>query len=186
MVAAGGGYPFLGGSNRVAEPAQAPDMLATLVGEGVIDQQSDDPAGQQAGEDQIGETSAQALGSPGGTLEEVVIGIQAVALGMIPERLRLDVVSDAAKAVLAQTQHPGEQELAVGPKGRRREGRCQGLDEGLQRSYHGPHRGSSRALHSLRIYAGAYEEPLSFSAAVGRRPTCSFVHETLRKSRYSS
>jgi hypothetical protein len=50
-------------------------------------------------------------------------------------------VGDAAEAVAAQAQGPGEEELAVGAEGGRGEGGGEGLDNGFEGSYHGPQGG---------------------------------------------
>ena len=85
VVAAGGGHTFLGGGDGVAEPAQAPDALAALVGQGVVHQQGDGAEELEAGEDEDADAVGQAPRRPGGALEEVVVGVQAVALGVIGE-----------------------------------------------------------------------------------------------------
>jgi len=128
-------------------------MLAALVGQGVIHQQGDHAAQVEAREDQDGDAVGQARDRPGGALEEVVGGVQAVALMVVAEGFRLGAVGDAAEAVLAQAQNPTEDEPAVSLERGAGEGGGEGLDEGLQGSYHGPHRGSSRAsawLENLR------------------------------------
>ena len=122
IMAAGRGHAFLGGSDRVAEPAQAPDRLAAFVSQRVIDQQRDGTGELETGQDQDGEAFGQRGWVPGGTLEEIVVGVQTVTLGMIAQLLRLRVVGDTAEAVLSQTQNPSEKELAVSGEGSRSKG----------------------------------------------------------------
>src|SRR5262249_35073683 len=81
VVAAGGGDSLAGAGDGVAEPAQAPDALAALVRQGVIDQQGADAPGRQACQHQPGDAVGQAAGGPGGALEEVVVAVVAVASG---------------------------------------------------------------------------------------------------------
>ena len=64
-----------------------------------------------------------------------------MALGMVTQGLGLGVVGDAAEAVLAEAQDPGEEELSVRSKGSGGEGGCESLDDGFQGSYHSPHEG---------------------------------------------
>jgi hypothetical protein len=60
-------------THGVAPPAEAPDGLATLVGQGVIDEQSDAAGRGPAGEDVEGDAVAEIRGIPGETLEEVSV-----------------------------------------------------------------------------------------------------------------
>src|SRR5262249_28174716 len=145
VVATGRGGAFLGGGDGVAEPAQAPDVLAALVGQGVVYQQGDPAADVEAGEGEQGGAVGPAGHRPRRALEEVVGGVQAVALAGVAEGLGSSAVGDAAEAVLAQAQDPAEEEPAVGLERGAGEGGGKGLDKGLQGSYHGPHGGSSRA-----------------------------------------
>ena len=51
---------------------------------------------------------SQALGCPGRTLEEVVIGVQAMTLGVIGDTVGVCVFRRAAKRVLAETHEPSQ------------------------------------------------------------------------------
>ena len=64
-----------------------------------------------------------------------------MALRVVAEVLGLGGVGDAAEAVLAQAEDPGEEEVTVGAEGSGGESGGEGLDDGLQGSYHGPHEG---------------------------------------------
>src|SRR5262249_52442466 len=93
-VPAGGGRALGGGCDGVAEPSQAPNAVAAFVGQGVIDQQRDAAEELHAGEDQHANAVGQALRRPGGACEEVVVGVQAVALGKVGDVLRVGRVAD--------------------------------------------------------------------------------------------
>src|SRR6185312_5837130 len=148
-MTAGSGHPLLGRGNGIAEPAQSPDALTTLVSQGVVYQQSDDTHEAEACEDEDADLVGQALRRPGGTLEEVVVGVQSVALAMVGWGLGLAIVTDASKGVFAQTHDPGEQEVARGGERGLGESGLQEGDERLQRAYHVPHGGTSLSEESV-------------------------------------
>jgi hypothetical protein len=148
VVTAGGGDPFAGAGDGVTPPTQSPDGLAAFVSEGVIDEEGDTASEVQSGEDEEGEAIGEILGFPGGTLEEVVVGVHAVAFGVVRGRLRVGGMSDAEQGVLTQAHDPGKQESARG--GGRRLGKSGGetIDTRLKRGYHVPH-GRASDLVSL-------------------------------------
>jgi hypothetical protein len=112
------------------------------VSQGVVYQQCDGTHEAEACEDEDADLVSQALGRPGGTLEEVVEGVQSVALAMVGWVLGLAIVTDASEGVFAQTHDPGEQEVARGGEGGLGESGLQEGDERLQRAYHVPHGGT--------------------------------------------
>ena len=81
----------------------------------------------------------QRRGVPGGALEEVVVGVEAVTVVVVGDVIGLGVVGDASQGVVAQAHDPAEQELAGGDGGGVSEGGGESIDEGGQRRYHSPH-----------------------------------------------
>src|SRR5262249_18630294 len=121
------------------------------------------------GQDEDGDAVGQPRHRPGGALEEVVVGVQAVAAGGVGEGLGMSGGTGALERVSAEAHDPGEQELTGGVEGGPGESGGEGLDDGGEGRYHGPHGVPPGRLHSVRSYAKAYEEPLSFSPPEGRR-----------------
>ena len=83
VVPRSGGDPLTGAGDGVTPPAEAPDALAALVGEGVVDEQTDAAGEAQAGEDEDSHPIGEVLGLPTGTLEEVVVAVEPVTLGVV-------------------------------------------------------------------------------------------------------
>ena len=90
---------------------------------------------------------------------------------MVRGAVGVRVLGHAAEGVLAEAHDPGEEELAGGAKGGQGESGGEGLDEGIEGRYHGPHGVPPGRLHSVRSYAKAYEEPLSCSPSDGSAPS---------------
>src|SRR5215472_1610817 len=113
VMAAGGGDPLLGAGHGVAEPAQAPDRPAALVGQGIVDQDRQAAQGLQAADDEQGHLIGQALGGPSRTFKEVVVAVQSVTLGVIGAVTRVGRVAHPPEGVLAQAQDPAEYDLLL-------------------------------------------------------------------------
>ncbi len=178
VVPRGRGHPFLRRSTGIAEPPQAPNTLAPLVGQGIIDQQCDRAQELQPGEHQHGDPVGQGLGRPRRTLQEVVVTIQAMTLGVIVASVRPSILGNASESVLAQAHDPAQQQLAASNEGRSGEGGAQVLDDGIQRHYHGPHEGAS--LTDAEFAAHRIGNPLFFNHS--RRANClSTCSENLAK-----
>jgi hypothetical protein len=116
------------------------------VSQGVVHQQRDGTRETEVREDEDADVVSQALGRPGGTLEEVVVAVQSVASAMVGRVLGVAIVADASEGVFAQTHDPGEQEVAIAGEGGLGESGLQESDEGLQRAYHVPHGGTSLSV----------------------------------------
>ena len=84
------------------------------MGEGVIDEQGDASGEGQPGEDEQGDAVGEIPGLPGGTLEEVVVAVEAVPLGAVRRLLGSGVIADVEEGMLAQAHDPGEEQAAVG------------------------------------------------------------------------
>src|SRR5207237_1492679 len=67
VMAAGGGDSLLGAGHGIAPPPQAPDTLAALMGQGVIDQQGEATEEAKSAEDQDSNLISKSGGRPGGT-----------------------------------------------------------------------------------------------------------------------
>src|SRR5262249_59466997 len=106
-----------GAGDGVAPPAQPPDALAALVGQGVIDQQGDAAQQRQPGEDEDADAVGQPGRRPGGALEEVVKAIQAVSGGVVGADPGVGGMGDASQRGLAQTHDPCQQDLAASGEG---------------------------------------------------------------------
>jgi hypothetical protein len=117
--------------------------------EGVIDDQRDSPGDIESCEDKHTDAMGQGGGIPGGAFEEVVGGVEAVALGVVGEGVGLGVSSDAEQGVSSETHDPAEKDLAVGGKGGLCESGANFIDDGLQRKYHGPHGGTFLFLRTV-------------------------------------
>jgi hypothetical protein len=88
VMTAGGGDPFLGRGDGIAEPTESPNTLAPFVGQRVIDQEGDETQPGEACQDKAGNVIGQSVRVPGGAFKEVVEVVQAVALGRIGRGLR--------------------------------------------------------------------------------------------------
>src|SRR5262249_27003463 len=113
-------------------------------------------------------------------VQEVIIDVQAMALGMVGDLLGVDVRGHAGEFVLAQAHDPGEQEFTGSAQGRLGESGTEGFDDGVERVYHGPHGGTSVSWGD-NYHAPGYEEPPSASPHpyLG---ACSSVQRKMRKS----
>jgi hypothetical protein len=111
------------------------------VGQGVIDEQGEHALEVEPRDDEKGDAPREVAWRPGGALEEVVIAVQAVALGMVAGGIGMDGVGDAGEGVFAQTHDPAEQQVRPRGEGGLGEGGCEVIDEGLKGEYHGPHGG---------------------------------------------
>src|SRR5947209_6412854 len=142
------------------------------MGQGVVDQQGDGAEGLEPGEDEDADAVGQPGGGPGGALEEVVEGIQAVAAGVVVQGARVGTLGDAEEGMLAQAHDPGEQQFAAGRAGGVSKGRGEFLDDRVERKYHGPHGGTS--VPWGLYHPQGYEEPPPSSApqARGELSTC--------------
>ena len=168
VVAAGGGHALLRRGHGVAEPAEAPHAPTALMSQRIVHQERDRTGQREATQDQDADVIGKSGRCPGRALEEVIIGVQAVALRMIGEYVRMDLVCDPAQGPSAQTHNPRQQELAVGNGRGLREDRGQGIDDRCQGWYHGPHGGTS---HSLRPETNRKDRrnPLCFHPSSCRR-----------------
>jgi hypothetical protein len=113
------------------------------MGQSVIHEQRDDTEELEACDEEDTDAVSQALGCPGGTLEEVVIGVQTVTPGVIGDAVRVCVFGRAPKRVFTETHEPSQQEFAAGVIGRLSEGGTEFVDKGVERKYHCPHGGTS-------------------------------------------
>src|SRR6202522_2804317 len=159
VVPRGGGYPATGARDGIAEPAHAPDLLAAFVGQRVIDQQGDGTEPFESRENEQGDLVGQVFGIPGRAFKEVVVDVQAMALGVVGCVPRVDRMTNVPEVVLAQAHDPAKQQLGTSTEGWLRENRRKPLDEGLQRGYHIPH-GRGSFLKALVIHQHRRSPPL--------------------------
>src|SRR5579872_624645 len=184
VVAAGGRHALLRRGHGVAEPAQAPDALAALVGQGVVHQQGDDAEQLEAGEYEDADAVGQVPRCPGGALEEVVGRIQAVGAAVIGGALGVRVLGDTAERVLAEAHDPSEKQLGAGnSRGLCKRG-CQCFDEGREGWYHVPHGGTSQSLRTY-ITLKHRRNPLSLSLRTDPSIT-GHLFKSLRKLSYQT
>lgn len=126
------------GGNGIAEPTNAPDVLAAFMKQRVIDKQSDAARKFQSGQDKNANLFRQVGDFPGGAFKKVVIGIQVMALAMVGGRIRVSGFADAKKGLFTKAGDPTEKEEVAGDaRGCGKNGR-KDVDNGSQRVYHRP------------------------------------------------
>ncbi len=69
-----------------------------------------------------------------------------MALFVVGNGGRIDVVGDAVDRVFAESHDPGEKEITGGAEGGLGESGVEFIDDGLQGKYHSPHGGTSCLL----------------------------------------
>jgi hypothetical protein len=124
--------------------------------QGVIDQQRDDAAELESSEDKHTDAVGQTLRRPGRAFKEVVVGVQAVALGVIGDAVGMGILGRASERMLAQAHDPGEQEFGSRAKRGLRECWAELIDDGVEGKYHGPHGGF--LVREVGSYPQGYEE----------------------------
>ena len=151
VIAAGGRDPFGRRGHGIAEPAQAVDMLAPFVQQGIVDDQVQSVARIERDDSRHGQLPGQVVNRPSRPTEEVVEAIERMSLFPRKGRIGLDGLEDSELGSLAQAHHPPEQNLDV--RLERWFGECwqQALQNGVERGYARKHgRGPPCPLRVLR------------------------------------
>ena len=141
MIAAGGGDAFGGGSHRVAEPAQAVDVLAAFVQQCVVDDQIEQTGRIEAHDDLHGHTACQVRDGPGRTTEEIVMAVERMSFFPIDGCVGLNGLKDGELGASREAHQPAQKDLAMCLKRRLRKSGQQALQQNVQRGYQCKHKG---------------------------------------------
>ena len=135
VVAAGGGPPLGRRGHRIAEPAQAVNVFASLVQQRVVDDQIQQSSRIELDDHGHGDLMGQVAHHPSRAAEEVVETVEGVPLFSRNRRIGLDRLEHSVLRSLAQAHHPTDQHLDVRLKRRLGKHGQQALHNRVERGY---------------------------------------------------